>query len=593
MIEFDRFAIFIIDDQDAFRNTLQKKFTLELSITSQLSDKRIESLGLVRELAVVDIFETQKEANKALYKLKKEGTRYTFFLFDADLSLDYDIGTITGGLALWKILMNEVIEERCEKEFFSLVYTRSEQLQDLLSPLFNFNKTQPLFLHFGKTIEDVEKETYSKIYLTQYLYSIASMYLSKGLFKAGSDFPLSSGQTTFNERELSGGLSVNEMLRDDLKRLILSPIDDSFWKKFGEVFSGRRYYLEINEGDGFFWTRQFCLASLFPYETKAIVNQLLFKPHNETTIRTKLSRVYDSIFQNFQTAFYAFCQFFDIPFNQFLAIPHIVYNQTKLNAYGDMSVYLTSLFSDEESKKLSHLVAPDRIGSLSEEQVKQIRHFIEENHKEMLKPNLYNMDSLVCQIEELKTGEDFRCLTKYVREQLIDFAREPSKILTSIYIDDAGNVLTPQQIEGSWNFVDFPLYAQHVIQLIKIFVLNFEKHNSSEYKNSNLSKLKIRFERYNRNLALTMSAPGEINDWDLIKKNFEDSSTSYCQPEKLSGFRRIVCNYYDGTVEIHSGKNKVFATKMKDVIDKGESDLNDGESVFYRAIFPKFSERNA
>ena len=87
MSSFDRFAIFIIDDQEEARTAWQSMFTDDLAFSSKISDTRLASLELERNLVTVRTAKTYAEANDYLEQLKnKNGDRFTCFFLDYDLS---------------------------------------------------------------------------------------------------------------------------------------------------------------------------------------------------------------------------------------------------------------------------------------------------------------------------------------------------------------------------------------------------------------------------------------------------------------------------------------------------------------------------
>jgi hypothetical protein len=583
MSSFDRFAIFIIDDQEEALSAWQGMFTRDLAFSFQVSDARLASLELERNLVTVTTAKTQAEAELYLEALKnKEGERFTCFFFDYDLSEDQSGGKLSGGLSLWLKLMT-VVSIKYQDEFLAAIYTRSPDVKKVLEPLFGFPQARPLFLNAGETQNlDMKRVSQYKPIIANFFHRLALTYASRGTFKTGIG-QTRSGSPFIDQTDLP----VSNLLREDMRRLISMPIDRTFWHEFGEIFSGRRYYLEIKEGDGFFWTRQFNLANLFPYETKAILDQSIFTTPNEMPVRANLVSIYSSLFPSFQAAYYEFCQFFDMPFNQFLSIPHVVYNEQKKEAYGNISAYLTSLFSEEQSKKLSHLTPSNKINMLNADQIRPIKEFLGKNYEEMLRPDVYCMDSLRNTIRQTSTGEDLHFLTKFVREQLIDFPLAPAKPLMSIIHGDESRLT---DIQGAWNFMDYPLYTTHIIQLIKIFVNNFEKHNTAEFQATCLEKLSVRFVQQNDTLELIMSAPGQVTDWGLVKSSLEQSLTPSCQPEKLSGLRKIACEYYNAQVEIHSDGKMISATKFRIADSLASRYSNDG-TVYYRILFPRFSNR--
>lgn len=578
MSSFDRFAIFIIDDQEEALTAWQRMFIDDLAFSLKVSDKRLSVLELARNLVTITTAKTQAEAQQFLDKLKnKEGKRFTCFFFDYDLSEDHAGGSLYGGLSLWKKLMN-AIHTKYQDEFLAFIYTRSPDVKKVLGPLFDLPQARPLFLNAGETQNvDIKRISTYKPIIKNFLNRLALTYASRGTFKAGL------GQT-IPGAPLLDGVPVSYALREDLRRLIAMPIDEKFWTEFGEIFSGKRYYLEIKEGDGFFWTRQFNLAHLFPYETKAILDKSIFSPPNELPVRANLTFIYGLLFPGFQSTYYEFCQLFDLPFNQLLSIPHVVYNEQKKEAYGSISAYLSSLFSTELSKKLSHLTPSDSIKRLTPEQILPVKEFLEKNYEELLRPDIYCIDSLRSTIRRTRTGEDLHSLTKLVREQLIDFSLAPAQMLTSVIID--GDKSRLSKVQGDWNFVDYPLYTAHIVQLIKIFVNNFEKHNPEMFQASGLDKLSVSFVPGDNFLELIMSAPGRVTSWERVRASLEQSLTSSRQEEKLSGLRKIACEYYDAHLEIHSQGNKIYATKSR-ISDLLKSKYSNDDMVYYHIFFPR------
>jgi hypothetical protein len=460
----------------------------------------------------------------------------------------------------------------------------------VLIPIFNFPGSRPTFLDFGQTELDISRVQQVVSLVTEYLDRTSLNYCLKGEFKAGPAFQHQEGEQTVTVE--GGDVQVRTLVRDDLRRLLAAPINQDFWRELGDALSGRRYYLEINEGAGFFWTRRFSLAHLFTWETKGILEQRKERRPEEDDVRTNLTLIFNKIFPSVQAEFYEFCQFFDVPFDKLPEIPKVVYNEQKKKVYVDMVAGLVSMFSggggdSYRSKKLSHEPTRGNIAQLNPSYAQRVKLFLQANFGELLHQDIYGMDYLRKKVQEIVAGPDLQALTDHVKNELIEFSQRPARTLAGAVVDRQDNMLAESNVSGRWSFTDFPLYWRHVHQLIKIFILNFERHNADEFKRAGLADVKICFEHDPRGLTLQMSAPGRVADWVVVSRNLQDATTTSCQIEKLSGFRKIACEYYGAEVQISSGDRTVKATRSC-VEAPIRAEASVGSKVIYRVIFPKF-----